>query len=97
MSEHKDGNESMGLQKEAALRILKGEANPVEPKTVPLTPEEKAVLTGMVVAREAVIANIDLYLKDVIGSRLGLARNRIANADISTGLVTLASDAPKEK
>jgi hypothetical protein len=41
------------------------------------------------------MAQIEGYLTNVVAARLGIHRNRIANADIQTGLVTLASDAPK--
>lgn len=79
-----------------------GAADPAEitnrhamPNTVLLTDTERSVLTGLVAGRDAVIAQIDGYLTNVVSARLGVHRNRIANADISTGLVTLASDAPK--
>lgn len=64
------------------------------PKTVPLTPEERAILTGLVAARNAVMREIEGYMVNV-ASRLGLARNRLADANINTGMITLASDAPQ--
>lgn len=64
-----------------------------EPKTVPLTPQERAVLSGLVAARNAVMREIEGYMVHV-ASRLGLARNRVADANVDTGMITLASDAP---
>lgn len=64
-----------------------------EPKTVPLLPLERATLTGLIASREAVGREIEGYVV-LVASRLGLARNRIAEISISTGLITLASDAP---
>ena len=66
---------------------------PPKPKTVPLLPEEQAVLTGLIAGRNAVMEQIEGYMVRV-ASRLGLARNRVLDANINTGLITLASDAP---
>lgn len=64
-----------------------------EPKTVPLTPVERDILTGMVAMRNAGLQQIEGYMVQ-IASRLGLARNRVADANVDTGMITLASDAP---
>ena len=66
-----------------------------KPDTVPLTPEERATLTGLIAARQGVNDQIEGYMSTRIAARLGVHRNRIVNCDIGTGLITMASDAPK--
>ena len=70
------------------------EAVAVEPKTVPLTDIERATLTGLIAARTAIGNEIEGYMANIVCPRLGLSRNRVSGADIQTGLITLASDAP---
>ena len=60
-----------------------------------LNPIEKATLTGLVAARTAVMNEIEGYLTNVLSARLGVHRSRITNVDVQSGLVTMASDAPK--
>ena len=66
----------------------------VEPKTTPLTEVERATLTGLIAARTAIGNEIEGYMANIVCPRLGLSRNRVSGADIQTGLITLASDAP---
>lgn len=63
---------------------------------VRMTPEEKACLTGLVAARNAVVREIDGFVRERVCARLGIHMSRIVNADTDAGIVLLASDAPKE-
>ena len=62
---------------------------------VRLTPIEQATLNGLAVARLAVSNEIDAYAAKVVAARLGVHPNRIKAFDVVSGVVTLASDAPK--
>lgn len=62
---------------------------------VMLTETERATLHGLVAARNAVSDQIEAYLSGTVCARLGIHRNRLRQASTETGVVTLATDAPK--
>lgn len=63
-------------------------------QVAPLSDEERSVLTGFVAARDAVIGQMEGYLTNVVCARLGTHRNRLVNADIGTGVITLTAEKP---
>ena len=65
------------------------------PDTPRLTPIEQATLIGLIAARNAVMEQIEGYMTNSVAARLGVHRNRIKGADANTGVITMASDAPK--
>lgn len=65
-----------------------------KPEALMVTPVEQAALSALCACRNACMEKIEWYKGNVVGARLGIHPNRIANINTDTGLITLASDAP---
>lgn len=60
-----------------------------------LNPIEQATMNGMSAVIQAAINEREAYFTTVVCGRIGIHRTRISGVDVSTGIITLAPDAPK--